>query len=332
MPAMSLDFLLKITGDLVDDGASARFRVAIENSSVSQEDLERLIKECLEKSGKQFNKALQDIVNAVGKRLGFDVDYGLYKGKPNAIGYDGLWKSPATDKNIVVEVKTTGVYAIEPDTVTGYISKLVKQGEGIGQDNTFGLYVVGSDWKKIETQIRGSQQVNRLRLISCAKLLRLLRLKQDSGLKHEQIVRLMLPFDNINIGNMLNVIESIISVQVKEEVETSETKKTEVVEQEGKRRRTHHEDFRIPLLEALVEMGGRGRTSDVCNRIETKMRSRLTSGDYEKFNGRVIWKKRVHRIRGKLAKSGLLRPDSPQGIWEISDEGRAYLEKVKKEG
>ena len=254
MPIMSLEFLLKITGDLVDDGASVRFRVAIEDSSISQEYLEGWVKECIEKSGEKFNKALQDVVNAVGKRLGFDVAYGLYKGKPNAIGYDGLWKSPATDKNIVVEVKTTGVYAIEPDTVAGYISRLVEQGEEIRQDNIFGLYVVGSDWKKIETQIRGSQQVNRLRVISCEKLLRLLRLKQDSGLKHEQVVSLMLPFDNINIGNLLDVIESII-------------RETKVVEPEpGKRKRrrgtiTPQKEYHIPLLEALVEMGGRGKIS-----------------------------------------------------------------------
>jgi hypothetical protein len=220
----------------------------------------------------------------------------------------------------VVEVKTTGVYAIEPDTVAGYISKLTEQGAGIRQDNTFGLFVVGSDWKKIETQIRGSQQVNMLRVISCEKLLRLLWLKQDSGLKHEQVVSLMLPFDNINIGNLLDVIESIIKV----EPPGPEPPKGE---------RTSQKEFRIPLLEALVEMGGSGKISDICDRVGAKMKNRLMPGDYEKFSGgEVRWENAVAWIRNKLKDEGLLRSDSPRGVWEISDEGRTYLEKAKKEG
>jgi hypothetical protein len=86
MQLKTLEDLLELTGGLADDVASARFRKAIEDSNISSlEDLEQWVKECLEKSGEKFNKALQDIINAVGKRLGFDVAYGLYKGKPTKL-------------------------------------------------------------------------------------------------------------------------------------------------------------------------------------------------------------------------------------------------------
>lgn len=35
------------------------------------------------------------------------------------------------------------------------------------------------------------------------------------------------------------------------------------------------------------------------------------------------------KITGELADDGA---SSPHGVWEISDEGRTYLEKAKKEG
>ena len=91
-------------------------------------------------------------------------------------------------------------------------------------------------------------------------------------------------------------------------------------------------EFRIPLLEALVEMGGSGGTSNLYNRIEAKMKNRLMPGDYEKLSdGTVRWKNSAWWERCKLKDEGLLRSDSPR-VWEISDEGRAYLEKAKKEG
>ena len=36
-------------------------------------------------------KIFQDIVNTIGKKIGFEVAFGFYKGRKNAIGYDGHW-------------------------------------------------------------------------------------------------------------------------------------------------------------------------------------------------------------------------------------------------
>jgi hypothetical protein len=51
---------------------------------------------------------LQDIINHIGRLLGFEVTFGRYRGVAGANGYDGPWQSP-TGKRIVVETKTTDV-------------------------------------------------------------------------------------------------------------------------------------------------------------------------------------------------------------------------------
>lgn len=54
---------------------------------------------------------MQDIVNELGRRLDFEVENGLYQGRRNAVGFDGIWRL-RNETNIVVEVKTTDYVAI----------------------------------------------------------------------------------------------------------------------------------------------------------------------------------------------------------------------------
>src|SRR5437879_4687585 len=44
--------------------------------------------------------------------------------------------------------------------------------------------------------------------------------------------------------------------------------------------RTPQEAFRRPVLEALMELGGKGRVADVLDRVEQKMKGRLSPFDY----------------------------------------------------
>jgi hypothetical protein len=52
------------------------------------------------------------------------VTFGRYSGVQNEIGFDGHWVSP-TGFHVVVEVKTTEVYAINTAVLLSYIDKLV---------------------------------------------------------------------------------------------------------------------------------------------------------------------------------------------------------------
>jgi len=89
--------------------------------------------------------------------------------------------------------------------------------------------------------------------------------------------------------------------------------------------------FRIPILEALVEIGGRGRADEVLRVVEAKMKALLTPKDYEKVPSgpEPRWRNWARWERKHMTQEGLLRGDSPHGIWEITQEGRKWLENRK---
>lgn len=90
--------------------------------------------------------------------------------------------------------------------------------------------------------------------------------------------------------------------------------------------------YTIPLLESLVELGGSARSGDVLDRVYLKMKDILIPADFEmlKSGKQVRWRNRTAWERNNLVNvKGYMRKDSPTGIWEISDEGREYLKKVK---
>jgi hypothetical protein len=93
------------------------------------------------------------------------------------------------------------------------------------------------------------------------------------------------------------------------------------------RRKPHGEklpqkQFRDPLLSLLYEKGGRASTGEIREGLEPRIAARLTKPDYEKVSsGDPRWWNAACWERNELVKEGLLRADSPRGIWELSDRG-----------
>jgi hypothetical protein len=78
------------SGKLLDGlDASREFRDLL--SRVPSAVLARYADECLSEKFDASGLALQDIVNQIGRRLGFKV--GLYRGTSSKSGHDGLWRS-----------------------------------------------------------------------------------------------------------------------------------------------------------------------------------------------------------------------------------------------
>ena len=93
--------------------------------------------------------------------------------------------------------------------------------------------------------------------------------------------------------------------------------------------RTPEEAFRIPILEALVELGGSATVSEVLKRVEQKMKGVLNEYDREPLPSdprSIRWKNTAQWCRSTLVRKGLMRSDSPYGVWQISEEGRKWLE------
>src|SRR4051794_24673461 len=72
----------------------------------TSENLFKYSQHCLQSSFERSGFVLQDIVNEFGRRLDYTVEDGLYQGKSNAVGNDGLW-CDSEGRATVVEVKTT---------------------------------------------------------------------------------------------------------------------------------------------------------------------------------------------------------------------------------
>lgn len=91
--------------------------------------------------------------------------------------------------------------------------------------------------------------------------------------------------------------------------------------------RTPNSAYRRPILQALVEMGGKGRTNKVVERVGELMKSTLKRVDNDKVSsGEVRWRNAARFERLTMTKEGLLKPDSPNGYWEITEKGRKYLQ------
>jgi hypothetical protein len=83
-----------------------------------------------------------------------------------------------------------------------------------------------------------------------------------------------------------------------------------------------------PILEVLIEMGGRGKRVPVSSAVEDKMKGILTAADYGKLpkSGRIRWRNRVMWQASEMRAQGLIKNNSPRGLWEISDAGRKWLD------
>ena len=92
--------------------------------------------------------------------------------------------------------------------------------------------------------------------------------------------------------------------------------------------RTPERAYYQPILNALNELGGSARMNDVVVRVEQLMKGVLTRVDYEPLASdpeMLRWRNTAQWARNSMVKEGLLKPDSPRGIWEISEAGHVAL-------
>jgi hypothetical protein len=97
--------------------------------------------------------------------------------------------------------------------------------------------------------------------------------------------------------------------------------------------KTPQQAYRYPIMEALYELGSSASVSDVLRLVEEKMKTLLVEVDYQKIaTGDIRWRNTAMWERHELIKDGLLKADSPRGVWELSDRGvEAYMNERKEE-
>lgn len=195
-------------GKLTDEGeASTEFRNYL--SHIPAIFLNRYANECLKDKFDESGFALQDIVNEVGKRLGFKVTNGRYRGVQNQSGHDGCWISN-DGYGLLVEVKTTDAFRIDLNNVANYRQQLIED-RTLLPDRSAVLIIVGrNDTGDLEAQIRGSRHAWDIRLISVEALLRLMKIKEDvedPKIIH-QLVDILIPREYTKLDSIIDLVFS----------------------------------------------------------------------------------------------------------------------------
>jgi hypothetical protein len=175
-------------------------------SQIPSNKIAMYIDRCLCSGFNQSAMVLQDLVNELGRRLGYDVTNGRYQETHNAIGCDGIWMSPEAH-TIVAEVKTTDAYRISLDTIASYRDKLLASNKIAGSSSI--LIVVGrEDTGELEAQVRGSRHAWDIRMISADSMIKLVQLKEnaddpDAG----KIIRsLLTPMEYTRLDHVVDVM------------------------------------------------------------------------------------------------------------------------------
>lgn len=97
----------------------------------------------------------------------------------------------------------------------------------------------------------------------------------------------------------------------------------------GKVGRTPDSAYRLPILKALGELGGKARADEVLAAVHEQLKGELKEADYEPMqSGQTRWQsaagfERLHMAR---LEPPLIKPDSPRGVWELTKDGRLYLQ------
>jgi hypothetical protein len=85
-----------------------------------------------------------------------------------------------------------------------------------------------------------------------------------------------------------------------------------------------------PILEALQELGSSAPVAEVLRLVERKIGSQLNEVDRQGLpsSGTPRWQNTAQWTRLDLVKQGLLKNDSPTGVWELTPEGTRELQRL----
>ena len=86
-------------------------------------------------------------------------------------------------------------------------------------------------------------------------------------------------------------------------------------------------EYTLPILEALIALGGVAGPKAVLEHVGNAIRDRLQPMDFEAPpSGGIRWKSRAHFHRYELMGQGLMA-NPRRGVWAITDEGRDYVKR-----
>ncbi len=334
------DILNLLGNELKDESSqSRRFREFIEQEKWTSEQIKEWLTECINRSSgphDPYNRAFQDLVVSLGKRLGFSIKYGRYVGRSGKENYDGIWERENGDK-LVLEVKISTWPIGSVSQLGEYIDQLARREKG---KRVFGLYVIGKgDVRPLIEQILGSRYKDRMRLILYDDLMEIITLKEElepvlgETQAIEKIQNLLLPVESVNIGNIVKLIVEIAttrSTAIEEQVEEKTEKESTEDEEPWTRAEllSYLRDatpYQRLLLAALAQVDREPATSKQVTFLMNEIAKRRPSeGIDKKITGREIAGARAGL---KMRRKPLKKEDIIESSW--SNVERDHIYKIK---
>lgn len=179
-----------LTTNVHEDVSTFRQKLG-QSAEVEVEEAEEAVVEMEEiASSEQFG----DQIRRIGMNLGFDV------------GLGGIWRSSTGMAILLRRMFERPSF----ESAKAEVDNLSRQQKQIKTENA-GLFVtrdtVGCDILK--AAIRSRNLYHLMRVISYENLCGLMQLKDSGYLKHRQVVTLMVPIDNVDVGELLNVVKAV---------------------------------------------------------------------------------------------------------------------------
>lgn len=148
---------------------------------------------------------------------------------------------------------------------------------------------------------------------------------------HEKLKEAKIEFDKIDkvtkeeIEEVKEKIETLDQEQIEEELkeQNEETKENDV---------TSQVNFRIPILKALIFLGGSSEEVELTDFVKKEMKDKFTKKDLEIPEGedKERWISNLYFETATMIDEGLLSKDSSNKSWEIAQKGIDYLSKYAK--
>lgn len=159
----------------------------------------------------------------------------------------------------------------------------------------------------------------------------------DEILPYENVVKKLveakLLLENIHSGNgkSENQNESEKGDSVSGKQKTEDSTPEEGVDSDSMEF-TPKENFRVPILKALIYLGGSAAIDKVVEFVKKDMKKKLKEKDFEQVNddGMEKWAENLFLESEEMKDEGLLNTEVKDGDWEIVQKGIDYLAKHGK--
>jgi len=84
------------------------------------------------------------------------------------------------------------------------------------------------------------------------------------------------------------------------------------------------------IVQVMEQMGNSGSNKEIHQNLELVLADVLTPEDYDlDSSGRITWYNQVDWARMYMVKIGMMRNDSPRGVWELSKNYLKLLDELK---